>query len=215
MEKQNDSGLQNLAAGSQENWTANEKPPRKTKQYLREEVKAKAEEKKLKYKLAMKDFNEGKFDSLRQAAIHYGLNYSTLNHGIYKYGGEFQGVGNFSSHLSAEEEQKVLNHVKWRQQIGYGLDWQNLQQLLQEILTAVTTANPERFTGLEDRVQLPGMSWVCRFAERHNLVPRTTMAISKGRQVITPEELSLWQSDVYSVISSKPELLDALQVGFP
>ena len=34
MKKQDDGGLQNLAAGSQENQTADEKPPRKTNLFI-------------------------------------------------------------------------------------------------------------------------------------------------------------------------------------
>ena len=37
------------------------------------------------------------------------------------------------------------------------------------------------------------------------------MGISKGRQMVTKEELKLWQEDVWKFFSSKPELLCALQ----
>ena len=89
-----------------------------------------------------------------------------------------------------------------------------LQLLLQEILLAVTKSNPLRKTGLENSGQLPSRSWVQCFAERHNLVVCCTLGISKGRQVISPEELALWQQDTYTFFSSKPELMTALQVYY-
>ena len=77
---------------------------------------------------------------------------------------------------------KVVDHVKWRASIGHGLDWHMLRLLLQELFTALKLANPARVTGLEDVGQLPTLTWIRRFAERHNLVGRATMPISKGRR---------------------------------
>ena len=68
----------------------------------------------------------------------------------------------------------------------------------------VTDTNPGRKTGWEEVEQLPNRSWIRRFAERHNLVLRFGMVrkinlkiyfracseISKGRQVIHPEDLA-------------------------
>ena len=39
---------------------------------------------------------------------------------------------------------------------------------------------------------------------------RYTSEISKGRQVISPEELALWQQDTWNYHACKPELLEAL-----
>ena len=128
---------------------------------------------------------------------------------MVKNGGEFQGSGKFTDRLSPEEEKKVTDHVKWRASISYGVDWPMLRLLLQEVLVAVTRSNPERITGLEEKGQLPDISYVRRFAECHQLVPRATMGISKGRQV----ELALWQGDSWSFFSANPELLAALQVN--
>ena len=106
---------------------------------------------------------------------------------------------------------KVVDDVKWRASIGHGLDWHMLGLLLQELFLALKLANPARVTGLEDVGQLPTSIWIRRFAERHNLVGRATMPISKGRQVVTPEEIKLWQEDAITFFSSKPELMAALQ----
>ena len=39
------------------------------------------------------------------------------------------------------------------------------------------------------------------------------MGISKGRQIVTPEELALWQGDAWKFFTADPELLAAIQVG--
>ena len=85
---------------------------------------------------------------------------------------------------------KVVDHVKWRASIGHGLDWHMLGLLLQELFLALKLANPARVTRLEDVGQLPSSTWIRRFAERHNLVGRATMPISKERQVVTPRRSS-------------------------
>ena len=187
-----------------------EKVKLKIKKKSPKEMKA---EKKIRFKQAADDLLAGKFKNIRQAAQAYNISYGVLWAGMVKRGGEFQGSGQFTERLSLEEEQKVVDHVKWRASIGYGVDWAMLRLLLQEVLLAVTRSNPERTTGLEKLGQLPDISYVRRFAERHQLVPRATMGISKGRQVVTQEELALWQGDSWSFFSANPELLAALQVN--
>ena len=44
-----------------------------------------------------------------------------------------------------------------------------------------------------------------------HLIVRATSELSKGRQVISPEDLDRWQQDTWTYLSSKPELLEALQ----
>ena len=94
---------------------------------------------------------------------------------------------------------------------GYGVEMLSL--VLRELLLALKRSNPDRITGLEKFGQLPSKIWVCRFAERHQLVPRATMGITKGRQVVSAEELAMWQGDAEKFFSSQPELLAALQVN--
>ena len=44
-----------------------------------------------------------------------------------------------------------------------------------------------------------------------HLIARATSEISKGRQVISPEDLEQWQQDTWTYLSSKLELREALQ----
>ena len=101
--------------------------------------------------------------------------------------------------------------MKWRASIGCGVDWAQLQLLIQEVLVAITTSNPDRLTGYENCGQLPNMFFVRRLADRNNLSLRRTAEISKGRQVLTEADLRLWQKDAVDYLWSKPELVEALQ----
>ena len=57
---------------------------------------------------------------------HYNIPYSTLYIGIKNHGGtSFQGFSGRSSNImTREEEQKIIEHVKWKAQIGYGVTWE-------------------------------------------------------------------------------------------
>ena len=52
-------------------------------------------------------------------------------------------------------------------------------------------ANPTRVTGYEEQSQMPNIFMVRRLAERHSLTLRSTMEISKGRQVIKTNDIYL------------------------
>ena len=131
--------------------------------------------------------------------------YSTLNR-VHPTGTDYKGSGQYSKVLSLNEEAKIIQHVKWRASIGCGVDWAQLQLLIQEVLVAITTSNPDRLTGYENCGQLPNMFFV-----RNNLSLRRTAEISKGRQVLTEADLRLWQKDAVDYLLSKPELVEALQ----
>ena len=103
-----------------------------------------------------------------------------------------------------------MDHVKWRPSVGYGMDWNTLGLLFKEVFAALKKSNPERETGLENNREEALMSYIRRFAERHQLVLRSSMAISKGRQVVSSEELSLWQGDARRYFSHHYDLLAAL-----
>ena len=179
-------------------------------------VEERRQSKKDTLKAAAAQYRAGNFKNLNHAAKAFGVCYTTLHRGVtggLKAGSvpeEFRGSGQFSTRLTSTEEMKVKNFVIWKQKIGYGLDWQGLQRFLQEVFVTIVQGNPERRTGLENCGQLPGMSWVRRFATRNNLVTRATMEISKGRQIITKEELALWQADALTFFSSDPKLAEAM-----
>lgn len=83
--------------GSLEVWEKATKPPRKSRTFLLEQARAKQQDKQQRLRSAAADFLGGKFSSLHQAAVTYGVEYSTLHKGLMKNGGEFKGSRHFSS----------------------------------------------------------------------------------------------------------------------
>ena len=58
------------------------------------------------------------------AAKFHNVPYSSLYNGMKNYGGkDFQGFGGRQSViLTKDEEQKIVNHISWRANIGYGVN---------------------------------------------------------------------------------------------
>ena len=156
----------------------------------------------MRYEAATTAYLQGKFPSgLRSCARYHKVPFTTLYQGLVMRGGQYKGIGGRESKvLSSKEEKEIVKYINWKASIGYGVNWQMVQLLVQEVCVKVTSVNPGRVTGLEKSGQLPNMSWVRRFARRHNLVLRRTAEISKGRQVVTPAELALWQKDLQNFI---------------
>ena len=131
------------------------------------------------YKKAIKEFEAGRFKSLRKCSTFHNVPISTL-HRLLKTGDTFKGSGKTLGCLSYDEEMTIINHVKWRSKIGCGVDFSQLESLVQESLLALKSANPDRQTGYEETRQRPERSFVRRMVERHNMTLRRTGEISKG-----------------------------------
>ena len=160
------------------------KKPNRPKQYMtkhRKLIKKVSDKhtKQSKYSKAIKNWLAGQFKSLRACAKYYNLPFSTL-HRLLDSTEDYKGSGRISKCLTKEEEQKVIDHVKWRASTGCGVSPSQLQSLIQEVLLAVKEANPDRITGYEDCGQLPSRYYVRRLVERNNISLRRTAEISKG-----------------------------------
>lgn len=158
---------------------------KRPKRYLtkyRKKVKNYEERAKKKetFEKALKDCARGRFSSVKKCAAYHKVAYSTL-YTLFTRGEEYKGSGGANKVLSVEEEASIVAHVKWRASVGCGITWFQLTSLIQEILIALTTSNPERQTGFEKTGQLPNINFVRRLAERHNLSLRRTAEISKGK----------------------------------
>ena len=136
-------------------------------------------QKKSVHEKAIADMHRGKFKSLRRCAAFHKLSLTTL-HRLLLSGDQYEGSGPKLDCLSLEEESVILRHVKWRSQIGCGVDFGQLQSLVQESLLALKSANPDRRTGYEATGQLPNKDFVRRMVARNNLSLRRTAEISKG-----------------------------------
>ena len=145
---------------------------------ITEKIKVKVKKTNL-YNKAIKEFLAGKFKSLRKCSTFHNVPISTL-HRLLKTGDPFKGSGKLLGCLSYGEEMTIINHVKWRSKIGCGVDFSQLESLVQESLLALKSANPDRQTGYEETGQRPERSFVRRMVERHNMTLRRTGEISKG-----------------------------------
>ena len=166
---------------------------------------------KHKFKSAVADWAAKNFKSLKACAKHHGVKYKTLHAGLVQREGTFQGQGRSLKVLQPKEEQMIVKHVLYKASVGYGDSWETLRFLLQELLTKIKVANPKRITGLEDQGQLPSKTWVRRFAHRHSLSLRKCSIISKGRAVISLQDIAMWFGDIGKFLEGRPDLLDAMK----
>ena len=158
-----------------------------TKSRLKIEAQNAKIKKKNLFDRAKQSYLAGKFKSLHKCARFHKVPYSTL-YRLVDSNDDFHGSGKSSSVLKPDEEELIINHVKWRASVGCGLTWRGLQKLIQEILIAAKVSNPARLTGYENQGQMPNIHMVRRLADRYNLTLRSTMEISKGRQVLRPQK---------------------------
>ena len=168
-------------------------------------------EKKERYRAAAAAWGTGQFPTLRACAKSFGVDSAILHRGLLDTGGLFPGRGQFSTILKKTEEEMVANHVRQMATIGYGVTWEGLRLLLQELLLSLTAANPSRKTGLEEQGQLPSLPYVRRFAARNKLSLRKTSQISKGRAIISPADIQIWFADIGGFLDGRPDLLAALK----
>ena len=158
------------------------KRPKKYMTKYRKKVKSHElrAKKKESFKRALIDCAKGRFSSIKKCAAYHKVAYSTL-YTLFTRGEEYKGSGGANKVLTIEEEASIVSHVKWRASVGCGITWSQLTSLIQEVLSALTTSNPERHTGFEKTGQLPNINFVRRSAEGHNLSLRRTAEFSKGK----------------------------------
>ena len=62
-----------------------------------------------------------------------------------------------------------------------------------------------------DKGHFPNRNFAYRFAKRHNLALRATMEISKGRQILSVDDLVAWQKDTEAGLIDKEEFKDCFK----
>ena len=88
-----------------------------------------------------------------------------------------------------------------------------LQLVIQEVLIAVTTSNPQRTSPYADKGHFPNRDFVRRLADRNNLTLRATMEISKGRQILGIDDLVAWQIDTEAGLINVEKFKDCFKDG--
>ena len=86
---------------------------------------------KQQFDAAISDWLGGKYESLPNCAAAHKVNYKTLHMYITHPEKSFTGKGRKSEVLSADEESRLTEHVKWRASVGCGVTWTQLQLLVQ------------------------------------------------------------------------------------
>ena len=148
------------------------------------------------------DCANNRFSTLKECAEYHRVKYKSLHAGIIARGGEFEGQGRKLKVFTVDEEVTIVCHILYKAAIGYGELWKSTRLLLQQVLTRIVAANPQRVTGLENQGQLPSQSWVSRFAKWHNLKLCKCSIISKGRVIVSPQDVSRWFADVGNFFES-------------
>ena len=99
------------------------------------EIQARKEEKQRMYEQAIKAYKDHQFDNVHACAKHFGVCHKSLKKMILEKRG-YVGGGR-ASILTSEEEAKIVAHMKWCREVGFGLTYHSLRDLIQELLTAV------------------------------------------------------------------------------
>ena len=185
------------ADSSSEPQTTNENAPRKrrkskSKYQKQAENRIKKEERKQLYAAAIEDLKNDNYTSLRSCARAYGLNHSMLSRMI-NHGAQFGSQGKKLTEFTWPEEVRIAEHITEMLRLGFGLTIAELLPLFQEAMTSLLEADKNRTTTWVNN--MPPYCFVWNYTQRHNLVLRSSMEITKARSVITPESLKLWQRD--------------------
>ena len=181
----------------------------KTKKVVREEKNEKivrVNQKLLEAKLV---YEKGGI-SMYKIAKQLDIPYSTLQEYI-QFGQSLAGKGRKSTVMCEDEEQKVIEFVTQRAELGCGVGWDQLRSIIQELLIRLCAANPNRSSSFEECGHLPNKSFVRRFADRHNLALLRTMELSKGRQILTTADLSIWQEHTKERLLGNPILAECFK----
>ena len=110
-----------------------------------------------------------------------------------------------------EEENMIEDFLNRRAKLGCGFNFEQLQKLMQEILSRQVMADPTRVTGYEHINHLPTMSFVYRFVRRSSLALRSTMELDMKRAAITPDQITHWIQHVKDQVLSLPGMADAIE----
>lgn len=133
-DRQNDGDIDQVENGQGSKKTKGQRRNRKKEEA--EKKKAEKEQKKSSYDQAVKALKENKYESYSACAKAYGVSDVTLRRIILRNKG-FVGQGRPNEVLKPDEEEKLVSHLKYCANVGFGLSLYDVQLLIQELLTAV------------------------------------------------------------------------------
>lgn len=158
----------------------------------------KHEAKRMKLEEVKKALEDGEYKSLHDAAVSNNLPKTTLYDFIKAPADKpFKpGRGRVSKVFSLKQEVELVEFVQNRADLGCGLDFDQLQVVIQEVLLKLKSLNPSKMTGFEATGQLPEKTYVYRLVKRHKIVLRWVIIYSKSRNATFPGEPWLCQEPV-------------------
>ena len=179
-----------------------------------------AEEMSHRLDVAVKDFRDGNFHSIRECARFHRVGRTTLAKLVSDPQAEFSGYGKRSQVFTRQEEALISAHIKERMLQGCGLDILQVQCLMQDLLIAAIASNPARKSGW-DQVDpespwlqhLPTKSFVRNFLKRNQIVWRSSMPLNQGRAILNVQDLREWQDSTEAFLFSDPDLAEVMQDG--
>ena len=172
-----------------------------------------AEEMSQRLDVAVKDFQDGNFHSIRECARFHRVARTTLRKLLLDPEAEFTGYGKRSQVFTMQEEALISAHIKERMLQGCGLDILQVQCLMQDLLIAAIASNPARKSGW-DQVDpespwlqhLPPKTFVRNFLKRNQIVWRSSMPLNQGRAILNVQDLREWQDSTEAFLFSDPDL---------
>ena len=171
----------------------------------RQEIQNETEKRSNQYAVAVHDYQSNPGMSINACAKRHKVNNHTLKK-LLDSGETFKGSGRVLTVLHKEEEKKISDHIVQRLKLGYSLTFYELRYLIQEALIKLCQANPDRTSPWENH--FPHDNFVHNFAERNNLVLRSTMELSKARSMLSFEALMSWYQDTAGALVNHPDFAD-------
>ena len=183
------------------------RPKSRSRRKRKKEIQKETEERSKQYEAALSDLQSNPGMSFYACSKKHKVDNKTLTK-LYNTGQNFQGKGKVLTVFSKEEEKKICNHICQKLKLGYSLTFFELRFLIQEALIRICQANPERTSPWAEENHFPHGKFVYNFAERNNLVLRSTMELSKARSMLSIEGLMSWFQDTRKALVDHPDYAD-------
>ena len=148
------------------------------KRTKRQQKHDKNEERKQKYEAAIAGFQSGHYKSVNACAKTFGVNQGVLA-GYLRSGNKFVGAGKQSIVFTKDEEERIVQFVIDRVNLGVGVDFHQLSLIIQELLIELKKGDKERYIPPSWEKCYPQDTFVRRFADRNNISLREAIKLEK------------------------------------
>ena len=146
----------------------------KNQEFTKDQHRINLKRKQRRLKRAVSAFQSGAFYTIRECALVFRINKSTLNKALKDPDYKFRGQGFVSKVLSKLEEEKVRDIVLERTSEETNLSFRQVQDLIHEFLLQAVRDDPIRLTpwAYKDPPHYPSRGFVERFLSRQKLMDK-------------------------------------------